>query len=529
LSAALPYTLPVPGLRALFGCLLSLLAAPPALGAGDSDPFAVSSVRVPGRPVAITAGRFGGNCPGKSLDWLVISVSGQPPEERRAASVFPCGPAGAVATAPRRVLPVPPAAVAYDTADLDTAEGQELLFLSADAVEIHDALHEGSPRVVPLPERLPLPPRTRDLSHMPFVGPWGGPAARWALLPSASGGWIVDLAGDAPPRRIALPLLAEYETFDASPPVNDELVTAKIVWPGLQRADDDGDGRTDLIATYRYGAWIYHAGPEGLPAEPSRRLALHPFTPDEELRHETSALRWFSRDMDGDGRVDLIVDFGAGTLVGSRHRTEIHRNPGSGFASLAHPDAVLDIDDGIASIQPVDLDGDGATGLLHSRLRFGLVQIARLLVTRRAEAEQHVFALARRGDGVALETRWNGSLSLSLDLAAGRAADLLPTAAGDWNGDGRRDLLYGVGGKRLAIRLGTDGPGFGSRVADQTLPEGSASGETVIADLDGDGLDDLLLFDPRDRDGRVHVLRNRGRLPGSAPQLTPGDFRVDPD
>jgi len=224
--------------------------------------------------------------------------------------------------------------------------------------------------------------------------------------------------------------------------------------------------------------------------------------------------------MNGDGRADLIVDLGAGTLVRSRHLTQIHLNPGTGFTSLERPDAAIDVEDGIASVQLVDLDADGVFELLHSRIGFGLVQVARLLVSRRAEVEQRVYSLTRGDAGYALENRWQGSLSLRLDLAGGRAADLLPTALGDWNGDGRRDLLYGVAGKALGIRLGTPGPGFGSRVADQKLPEGTTSGDTAIADLDGDGLDDLVLFDPRDSDGRVHVLRNRGTLPGSTPQLT---------
>jgi hypothetical protein len=514
----------VPGSRALLACFWLLLSGLAGLAtdaaAAEADPFAVSSVRVSGRPVAFTAGRFGGSCPGKSLDWLIVSVSGSPPEEQRSISVFPCGPAGAIASAPRRVLAAPANAVAYDAAELDGAEGQEIVFLTADAVVIHNALSDAAPRIVALPERLPLPPRTRDLSRMAFVGPWDGAGSQRALLPSSAGGLLVDLTGDEPARPIALPLLAEYDTFDPTPPVKDELLTAKVVWPGIQWLDDNADGLPDLIATSRYAAWIFHASADGLPSEPSRKLALRPFTPEEELRHETSVLRWFSRDMDGDGRVDLIVDLGAGTLVRSHHLTQIHRNPGSGFTSLERPDAAIEVEDGIASIQLVDLDGDGAVEVLHSRIGFGLVQIARLLVSRRAEVEQRSYSLIRSGDGFVLERRWEDSLPLRLDLASGRAADLLPTALGDWNGDGRRDLLYGVGGKGLAIRLGIPGPGFGPRVAGQRLPEGSTSSDTAIADLDGDGLDDLVVFDPRDSDGTVHLLRNRGTLPGSAPQLT---------
>ena len=39
------------------------------------------------------------------------------------------------------------------------------------------------------------------------------------------------------------------------------------------------------------------------------------------------------------------------------------------------------------------------------------------------------------------------------------------------------------------------------------------------ADLDGDGLDELILWNPLDREGTVRILRNLGVLPGSTPRI----------
>ena len=44
-------------------------------------------------------------------------------------------------------------------------------------------------------------------------------------------------------------------------------------------------------------------------------------------------------------------------------------------------------------------------------------------------------------------------------------------------------------------------------------------GAARVADLDGDGLDDLVVYDPLDEKGAVQVLWNRGALPGTAPRL----------
>ena len=104
---------------------LLLAGLGPAVGPASADePFAAVSVRVPGRPVQVASGDLGGGCRNKSSDWLVISVSGTPPDESRAASVFACGPDGAIAASPRRVLPVPADAVAYDLAPVDGAPGK---------------------------------------------------------------------------------------------------------------------------------------------------------------------------------------------------------------------------------------------------------------------------------------------------------------------------------------------------------------------------------------------------------------------
>jgi hypothetical protein len=37
--------------------------------------------------------------------------------------------------------------------------------------------------------------------------------------------------------------------------------------------------------------------------------------------------------------------------------------------------------------------------------------------------------------------------------------------------------------------------------------------------LNGDGLDDLVAYDPRDVEGRIFVFYNRGQLPGTRPNL----------
>jgi hypothetical protein len=120
-------------------------------------------------------------------------------------------------------------------------------------------------------------------------------------------------------------------------------------------------------------------------------------------------------------------------------------------------------------------------------------------------------------------------VSLKLDFGQARVIGMIPTGLGDWNGDGRKDLLYGADGESLVIHLGVagaegallaggevPGPGFGPVIARQALP---ADGAGTPIDLDADGLDDLVVHDPRDESGVVRVLWNRGVLPGTRARM----------
>jgi hypothetical protein len=291
-----------------------------------------------------------------------------------------------------------------------------------------------------------------------------------------------------------------------------------VTWPTITQADNNGDQRLDLFGMSRFGVWIYHATDTGLASEPTHRFGLRLFSETEQLRPRATAVRLFARDLDADGLADLAIHRTAGSMLKSRAATDIYRNQGTGIDLSAGPQLTLTTDDAFATIELVDLDGNGRTEILQAQFAFGIFQAIRILTTRRAAVDLRIFTLSEASHTQA-ETSWQGDVTLRLDFSQGRAEGLLPTAEGDWNGDGRRDLLYGLNREELAIHLGTaekNGPGFGSREATQTVP---AASDSVVLDRNGDGLDDLVLFDPRDDTGAVHILLNRGELPGTPVSL----------
>lgn len=494
--------------------------------AGAEPVFEERPLSVEGRPLLAFPVRLGARERGSDL--AVLSARGAPPDETRVLTLFATREGARTAM---RTIEVPADVVAVDAADVDPAPGEEIVFVSAVAVRVVPTAAEGAGRTLALDPPLPLPPRTRDLSLLGTTARWSGGSEPEILLPTAEGVRLLSLRSGAS-RPLALPVEAEYFTLDPTTAARDAFFFAQLSWPSFTLGRDDRDARPDLFAHSRYGVQVFRGAAEGLPPRASRVMKLRPFTPEQELRPRATQLQILARDLDGDGLTDLVLHRTFGSLLRSEDRTEVHRNAGDGADTGAPPEARLPPEPGIGILDAVDLDGDGRLELVQARIGFGVVQLLRILTTRNAQAELRVDrldgpappagaeAVVRSVPGITGASRaWSDTVTVKLDFEQGRLEGLLPTVDGDWNGDGRRDLLLGTSARELAIWLGGEGargPAFsGSRVTQ----EAPALGRALVADLDGDGLDDLVTHDPRDPAGHVHWLHNRGTLPGTAPEL----------
>jgi hypothetical protein len=296
------------------------------------------------------------------------------------------------------------------------------------------------------------------------------------------------------------------------------MLAAVIGWPEVARGDDDGDGRPDVFAFSRYDFAVYRTTAAGLPSAPSRRASLRPFNAEEELRPAAASASLYARDLDGDGLVDLVLHRTFGTLLKSDATTTFWHNGGTGADPEGAPAARIGGKDGFGSVFLEDLDGDRRSEALQLFVPFSVAQLVRAVVSGSVQADLRVFRLDPPGISGATET-YKDTLTVALDAERGRVSGILPNLKGDWNGDGQKDLLHGESLERIVIRLGAKGekgPRFGGVVAAQQV---EPTDRAIVADFDGDGLDDLALFDTLRDGGGVRLLRNRAALPGSSPRL----------
>jgi hypothetical protein len=174
----------------------------------------------------------------------------------------------------------------------------------------------------------------------------------------------------------------------------------------------------------------------------------------------------------------------------------------------------------------LDLDGDGRLELLRLSMPFSVLEIAEILVTRSVDTR---FSIYRLNNERQLETKPWATLEIDLPInfETFRARGFLPAWHLDLNNDRQLDLLASGGGTELEVTLGGGERPYHDRAAAQEV---DTQGLLRSGDLDGDGLPDLVMFDPITSDATVRLLRNRGILPGTdrSRQQTPHFGRPRP-
>jgi hypothetical protein len=494
-----------------------LPAGPEAVHAADSAPFEVHDHAIDGLvrqvwPLAVS------RCETNERDLLVLSTLGGPPQQQKILTWMPCG--SALTPGDPRILTrrLDDAVVVVDVARVPGRSGPQLLAISADGIRIEALGGADPPLDLAIPGGLPLSPRPWEVGRIPMIDDWNDNGRVSALVPALRGAWLVDLESHAM-RQIEMPVYASYETYTPFLPATVlKWMIQEVTWPTIVRADDNGDGRLDLFALSRWDLWIYHAGPEGLPDQPSRRLQFVPFDEEIERRHEATVNNYFARDLDGDTRADLILSSLGGGLMNGHSKTRIHLGRGSGVTIDGKPDATRDIEGGFSGFNFVDIDGDGRDEMIETSLEFGIVQMLRILTTRRAETTIRVLVLDPEAPN-GTRTIFEDDISFKLDFGEARVTGLVPSL-GDWNGDGVQDLYLARSDDEIGFRLGSRVPGepvFGRITGRQ--PVALSNGQSRIVDLNGDGLDEIVAFTDTDPERPLIVLENLGRLPGTRPEL----------
>ncbi len=149
-----------------------------------------------------------------------------------------------------------------------------------------------------------------------------------------------------------------------------------------------------------------------------------------------------------------------------------------------------------------DLDGDGRADLVTVTNDITLFKAMRVLATRRLTLDLGFLAWCQRPDGsfvLAPGEPMRSKLTIDLDDLELRQRSLF---SGDFDGDGRRDFLQLDHEREIGVHLGRAGCSYPPR-PDRALRLRAPLRDLAlaeVADLDGDGRDDLAVTHPRQAD-----------------------------
>ena len=479
-----------------------------AAGAQPLAPFAVKMVPNAGRSVAAEIADFDGD--GRA-DLLVIAVAGVPPDETRTIRVRYQGADGSLSDTPDFEAPLPRAAAAYDVAEVDARRGAELVLLGRDGLILLSlAGRTPSWREMPSPvtPTAAILPDERGIERLRLVRPELGGVR--LLVPALGDAVVLGPDGELLGRLRVGGRANYFASPRPGPLASESEIDIYFDVPHLDVADVDGDGRADIIASTRHELRVFRQRADGhFPSDPDRQLPLHLISADDHVRN-SGLVRVAVADIDGDGRGDLLVTRSSGGLLRAVTQTRIHRNR-DGVWDLEHPDQVFESRGAAVIDELIDLDGDGRAELLRVVTPLGLVDLAQFFLQRAIDADASIYRAAADGR-FASKPAYEHDFSLGMNFETMRLRGFVPTLEVDVNGDGEKDLVASGDGSALEIYLGGPEYRFAQRQARQELDTG---GRISFGDLDGDGLPDFAIYDPRRADMPVRVGRNLGSLPGS--------------
>jgi hypothetical protein len=245
-------------------------------------------------------------------------------------------------------------------------------------------------------------------------------------------------------------------------------------------ADINGDGKLDLIAVNE-GDNTVSVLLNTTPA-PATTLDGNSFATHQDFGTGSQPFQVTTADINGDGLPDLIVSNESGATVSVLLNTTA---PGATIPSFASQQTFATGHDP-GGVTAVDVNGDGKPDLIVANDGDNTVSV--LLNTTAPGAATPSFAAQQT-------------------FAAGNAPALVTTA--DINGDGKPDLIVtNINGNTVSVLLNTTTPGAitPSFAAQQTFATGGSPAGVTAADLNGDGLPDLVIANFGSN--TVSVLRN---------------------
>lgn len=211
------------------------------------------------------------------------------------------------------------------------------------------------------------------------------------------------------------------------------------------------------------------------------------------------------RDVNADGITDMVVRYTKASGVLDRvndYEIFLGKKSDDGLSYLPEADSVIHAEGTLTGLEFVDIDNDDKLEVLLAGFDIGLSQIIGALVSGGIDQDVYVFKMNTQ-DKFPKKPAIKKDVELTFSLTSGQSGSAVVKLA-DLNGDGLKELVLSDDDDELKIYIGQKGKkSFKKRSVsyDTQLPK---DGNLVmVEDLNGDGKEDLLMkFSRVDGEGK---------------------------
>ena len=483
----------------------ALLLGMPAL-AWPQELFELIEIASRGRTVAAEIADLDGD---SRADLLAIRVNGLPPGESRELDVFFQGPDGRLGRQPALSIPLPPDTNVFDIGALDASPGQEFVLLRPRGARVFSfAERRAQISEFSLEDGVTLGAagNERGVQRVRLIES-GLRAAPLLLLPGLGETYLLGANGE-PLGRIDVGSRAEYYFERGGVLYSEASIRLFLQAPRIAVGLIDDDDRRDILSTTRHELRVFLQRADGrFGPEPDRRIPLSLVSKQDHIRG-TGTIRIVGRDLDSDRRLDLLITVSSGGILAAKSRTTLHLNR-DGDWDLNHPDMSVEKERALAVDQLVDLNGDGQLELLQGIVPLSILELVEVFLTRSLDSHVTAYRIPDREavrNGSGPEVLWTRKFGLPLSFESGGPKGFLPTLRYDFNRDGFLDLLLAHAEDSIELNLGSGEPGYFNERLRQPL---WVTGLVDAHDVNGDGLPDLLAYDPRVDGAPIVIALNR--------------------
>jgi hypothetical protein len=476
--------------------LAVVVTAAPAWAIG----FARQYAQVPGKVNVVVPADVNGD---GRLDLAVSYTVGEKPNAKPHLAVFFGKPAGFSAS-PEVDLDLPGDACLFDLADLNGDGSQEAVVLRKWQVQ-SAALKSGEggwETILSHGSGVLFPSANGVVQYDDFARDWNGDGAAELAIPDY-GALLFYRRNDGGKFEAAGKVNEKMEGWlHATNPSTDEEQGSRVfggVYLPRVFAVESGGARA-LALTVGEEIWL-HQLQNGKFQEKGARFFLSILS-EAERQADNSNVTTIVEDLNGDGFPDLAMLKVGGSLTNFRSAVRIYAGQAGGFA--ASPAYSLDMPGFIPTLRFWDVDGDGKPELCFPWVEVGMMQIARVFMTQSLKVKALVYRAGAAFYGK--EPQLTREITMKANTERGLTfLGYPPNVSGDFDGDGKPDLLM------------SHGDGFGiwrnqGNLSFSSEPMATAAVEpwerVRLVDLNADGRCDMLAWDSArlERRGKIMAL-----------------------